>query len=57
MNVKKISSGLTLSLLLGSGLSVAADYDKGMNAYDSGDYKSALAEWLPLAKQGDAQAQ
>jgi TPR repeat protein len=38
-------------------VAVAADFDKGINAYDSGDYKTALAEWTPLAEQGDARAQ
>tara|TARA_B110000908_G_C10113151_1_gene384027 strand:+ start:134 stop:739 length:606 start_codon:yes stop_codon:yes gene_type:complete len=35
----------------------AADFHKGFRAYDSGDYKAALAEWTPLAEQGLAQAQ
>jgi len=35
----------------------AADYDKGVEAYESGDYKAALAELVPLAEQGNAAAQ
>ena len=35
----------------------AADYYKGVAAYDAGDYATALAEWKPLAEQGDADAQ
>ena len=35
MHVKKALLGLTLSLVLGSGAAVAADFDKGMKAYDS----------------------
>ncbi len=34
-----------------------ADFDRGLEAYDKGDYKTALAEWQPLAKQGNAGAQ
>ncbi len=29
----------------------------GQQAYDNGDYFTALARWLPLAQQGNAQAQ
>jgi len=36
---------------------IAANFDKGWNAYQSGDYKTALSEWIPLAEQGHAFAQ
>jgi hypothetical protein len=49
---------LTLVLLLGSTwVSWSADFQKGFAAYQSGDYATALSEWTPLAKQGDAPAQ
>ena len=49
---------LTLTILLGSvGMSASADYQKGVTAYKSGDYVTALREWKPLAKQGNALAQ
>ena len=32
-------------------------FPKGFAAYQSGDYATALREWTPLAKQGDAVAQ
>ena len=35
----------------------AQDYDAGSEAYRAGDYATALAEWRPLAEQGDADAQ
>ena len=35
----------------------AADFDKGMTAYRSGDYQAALAEWRPLAESEHAAAQ
>ena len=57
MNVKTMITGLALSMLLSSGMAVAADYDKGTIALDSGDYKAALVEFIPLAEQGDAYAQ
>lgn len=57
MTVKKILLGITLSMLLGNGLVVAADLNKGLKAYESGDFKTALAEWAPLAEQGIAEAQ
>ena len=34
-----------------------ADFQAGSDAYDKGDYKTALREWLPLAEQGDSDAQ
>ncbi len=34
-----------------------ADFDRGLEAYDKGDYKTALQEWQPLAEQGNAGAQ
>ena len=49
---------LTLTLLLGSvGTSWGADFYKGVDAYNSGDFATALREWRPLAEQGDARAQ
>ena len=54
MDVKKIIAGLTLSMLLASGVASAADYD---SAYPSGDYKAAFKEMLPLAEQGSIDAQ
>ena len=57
MSIKKIVIGLTLSLLLASGVANAADFYKGLEAAQSGDFKTALAEWTPLAEQGHAKAQ
>ncbi len=34
-----------------------ADYQKGLDAYLARDYKTALSEFQPLAKQGDARSQ
>jgi TPR repeat protein len=57
MRISKIITRLTLSMLLGSGVVVAADYGTGVKAYESGDYKAALDEWTPLAERGHAAAQ
>ncbi len=35
----------------------ASDFDRGVAAYNRGDYAAALAEWQPLAEQGNAAAQ
>ena len=49
---------LTLVILLESvGNSESADFQKGLTAYKSGDYATAMREWMPLAKQGNAGAQ
>jgi TPR repeat protein len=49
---------LTISVLLGSvGMSSAADFNTGLDAYMRDDYATALREWTPLAEQGDARAQ
>ena len=48
--------GLTLSSLLSSGATLASNFNKGIEAYQSGDYKTAVAEWTPLAEQGNAEA-
>ena len=37
--------------------SFSADFQKGLDAYNRGDYQSALREWRPLAEQGNAYAQ
>ena len=41
------------------GLSAPArsDYQTGAEAYSNGNFKQALAEWMPLAEGGDATAQ
>ena len=49
---------LTLAVLLGSaGMSVSQDFQKGFDAWDRGDFATALREWTPLAEQGYASAQ
>jgi len=45
--------GFTLCLLFWPAL-VHADFQAGVDAYDQGDYATALNEMRPLAEQGDA---
>jgi uncharacterized protein len=56
--MRKLTATLCLSLtiLLGNvGMSASADFQNGLNAYKTGDYATALREWEPPAKQGNAQ--
>tara|TARA_B110000503_G_scaffold3354_1_gene4400 strand:+ start:333 stop:2342 length:2010 start_codon:yes stop_codon:yes gene_type:complete len=57
--VNKLHSLVLAITLLAGGVSVATaqDYDKGVAAYNAGDYQTALQEWRPLTEQGDASAQ
>ena len=49
---------LTLAVLLGSaGVSVSQDYQVGLDAYNRGDFATALREWTLAAEQGNADAQ
>ena len=56
MNRFLILPVLLLTLLVGTPAS-SADFQKGLDAYDRGDYATALREWTPLAEQGHAWAQ
>ena len=48
---------LAAALALGGGAALAQDFYKGLEAAQAGDFTTALKEWLPLAEQGDAEAQ
>ncbi len=56
-------AGLALIAALCAGFTLGltapawAGFDEGTAAFDRGDYATALREWRPLAKQGDAGAQ
>jgi len=48
---------MTIAVLLGSvGVSWSADFQKGLEAAQKGDFATALREWTPLAKQGHVNA-
>lgn len=48
---------MTVTLMLASGVSVAADFNAGMAAYDRQDYRTAAEEFSALAEAGDYHAQ
>ena len=54
--MKHIKLALACLMMLCSPVA-AQDFDKGLAAYRAKDYSSALKEWQPLAKQGNAAAQ
>ena len=56
MKILIIIPVLIFSILLGVS-SFSADFEKGIDAYNKGDFATALKEWKPLAEQGDAKAQ
>ena len=43
-------------MLIGSEVR-GSDFQKGLNAYYRGNFATALREWIPIAKQGNADAQ
>ena len=55
--MRTIARALALFLLFWSVSGQAQDFQKGMEAFDQGDFQTALEEWRPLAEQGDADAQ
>jgi TPR repeat protein len=54
VSMKRLMTLIALAALAGS---AQADFDKGLEAWNKGDYQAALAEFRPAAEQGDARAQ
>ena len=52
--MRRLSTLIALAVLAAS---AQADFDKGLEAWNKGDYKAALDELRPAAQQGDARAQ
>jgi len=48
---------ILLSLLFVSLSLLANDYNKGVDAYNAGQYEQALTLWEPYAKEGNVKAQ
>ncbi len=48
---------LLLTLLVSGNPASSAYFQKGLGAYNKGDFATALREWTPLAEQGNAGAQ
>ena len=57
IKTKPLHTILIILLCLLTSLSVSADFQKGLDAYNGADYATALREWKPLAEQGYALAQ
>ena len=57
MFIRAIITVLTFSMLLSNGVAIAADFNKGIQAAKAYDFETALAEWTPLAEQGNSDAQ
>ncbi|MDC0081586.1 hypothetical protein OAI34_04220 [Emcibacteraceae bacterium] len=55
-NLIKYLSLFIITLVMSS-TTARADYQKGLDAYNAGDYATAMKEWRPLAEQGVARAQ
>lgn len=55
--MKRFILAVTATLALSLAPAVAADFQKGLAAAESGDYATAFKEWKPLAEAGDARAQ
>ena len=55
--MKKLTLIALLSCSFATPVSWSADFNKGVTAYQAGNYKAALAEWRPLAHAGNARAQ
>ena len=53
-----VSAALKIAVLSATiaGPVMAADFQKGLSAFNARDYKAALQEWLPLAGSGDLNA-
>ena len=55
--MKKLLVLLIVLFTLSSNVVLSADYNKGLTAYNNGDYVTALREFKPLAEQGDSDSQ
>ena len=55
--MKKLLVATILFFALGTNITFAQDYNKGLKAAQAGNYAKAFTEWKPLADQGHDQAQ
>ena len=53
----RIIAATIISVVMLATSAFAQDFQKGFEAYNAGDYATALQEWRPLAEQGVANAQ
>ncbi len=55
--LKTVPALLLVLLVIYPDNSAWSDFDAGLQAYERGDYKTALKEWRPAAEKGDPYAQ
>ena len=58
--INRLLLGLVFSIFFGSGATLAGveeDYAIAKQSFDSGDYKTAMAAWAPLAEEGHSRSQ
>lgn len=57
MRINKLLVTLAFSMLFVNGTAIAADFSKGIQAYQSGNFNTALTELTPLAEEGNVVSQ
>ena len=58
ISASKAAALMTALLILAQSMTTnAADFQSGLEAYEQGDFATALREWRTLAEQGDILAQ
>jgi uncharacterized protein len=55
--MKKLLVTAILFFALGTNITFAQNFNKGLDAYVAGEYTVAIKEWKPLAERGNAAAQ
>lgn len=55
--MKVFLSLVTILLALAFAPAFAQDFNDGVDAFQKGDYETAIKNWMPLAHKGDAEAQ
>lgn len=54
---RRLRAGLVSCALLASFVAFGGPYEEGVDAYDQGQYATAVSLWLPLAERGNVAAQ
>lgn len=54
--LRRVIAGVAVAVMLASA-AMAGPWEDGVDAYNRGDYATALRLWRPLAEQGDARAE
>lgn len=52
-----LGAGIVVAITLALAGPAPGDFAEGLEAFDGGDYATALSEWKPLAESGDPHAQ